>query len=184
MCSVEKRYTQCCFLLLCIFQSGKISANVFSCSFNESVAVRYEVEKMCLEEFFTCPLCTPHMPAVSVDGNRKHNTARYFFYSIDLFFEYIKKYNIIQKYTVSFECFIQQHREKGTIWSTFYTFMQSDLEVSGFVDFIHKNNKHFSIIIMFTDFTWYFLGNFLLLNNTHYLHCLFLKSHYLVKHIQ
>ncbi len=48
----------------------------------EWVAARYEVEKMCQEEFFTCPACTPDMVAVSVDGNRKHyrfkNTSRYF----------------------------------------------------------------------------------------------------------
>lgn len=74
---VKHQYYMCLIL-----QSGKISANVFSCSFNEWVAARYAVEKMCQEEFFTCPACTPDMLAVCVDGNRKHyrfkNTARYF----------------------------------------------------------------------------------------------------------
>ncbi|XP_057182644.1 uncharacterized protein LOC130549453 isoform X4 [Triplophysa rosa] len=107
-------------------RSGKISTNVFSCSFNEWVAARYEVEKMCQEEFFTCPACTPDMLAVSVDGNRKH----YRF-----------------KNTAS--------TEKRGLFDQL--FIQSDVEVSGFVDFIHKNNNHVSIIIMFTDFTWYFL---------------------------
>ncbi|XP_057182643.1 uncharacterized protein LOC130549453 isoform X3 [Triplophysa rosa] len=94
-------------------RSGKISANVFSCSFNEWVAARYEVEKMCQEEFFTCPACTPDMLAVSVDGNRKH----YRF-----------------KNTAS--------TEKRGLFDQL--FIQSDVEVSGFVDFIHKNNNHVS----------------------------------------
>ncbi|KAF3844309.1 hypothetical protein F7725_007472 [Dissostichus mawsoni] len=35
-------------------------------------AVRFEVENICKEESFICPVCTPDMLAVSVDGNRKH----------------------------------------------------------------------------------------------------------------
>ncbi|KAJ8387989.1 hypothetical protein AAFF_G00147800 [Aldrovandia affinis] len=34
-------------------------------------ARRHELEKLCKVELFTCPACTPHMLAVSVDGNRK-----------------------------------------------------------------------------------------------------------------
>ncbi len=38
--------------------------------------------KICKEERFICPACSPDMLAVSVDGNRKHyrfkNAARYF----------------------------------------------------------------------------------------------------------
>ncbi len=44
--------------------------------------MRYEVDKICKEERFICPACSPDMLAVSVDGNRKHyrfkNAARYF----------------------------------------------------------------------------------------------------------
>ncbi|XP_065140166.1 uncharacterized protein [Paramisgurnus dabryanus] len=94
-------------------RSGKISANVFSCSFNEWVAARYEVEKLCQEDFFTCPACTPDMLAISVDGNRKH----YRF-----------------KNTASTD-------KRGLFGNLF---LQSDVEVSDFVDYIHKNNNHVS----------------------------------------
>lgn len=33
---------------------------------------RFEVDKMCQEQPFVCPPCTPEMLAVAVDGNRKH----------------------------------------------------------------------------------------------------------------
>ncbi|XP_067309407.1 uncharacterized protein [Pseudorasbora parva] len=95
-------------------RTGKISANVFSCSFNEWVAARYAVENMCQEEFFSCPACTPDMLAVCVDGNRKH------------------------------------YRFKNTASSTEkrglldQLFIQSDVEVSDFVDFVRKNNDHVS----------------------------------------
>ncbi|XP_062307641.1 uncharacterized protein LOC134012043 [Osmerus eperlanus] len=52
-------------------RTGKISADTFSKSFSEWVAVRFQVEKICQETFFSCPACTPEMLAVSVDGNRK-----------------------------------------------------------------------------------------------------------------
>ncbi|KAG1952334.1 hypothetical protein F2P79_010255 [Pimephales promelas] len=94
-------------------RSGKIPANVFSYSFNEWVAARYAVEKMCQEEFFTCPACTPDMLAVCVDGNRKH----YRF-----------------KNTASTE-------KRGLLD---HVFIQSDVEVSDFVDFVRKNNDHVS----------------------------------------
>lgn len=68
-----------CFTLL--KQSGKITADSFRKSFLEWEAVRFEVEKICREDYFVCPACTPDMLAVSVDGNRKHyrfkNAARY-----------------------------------------------------------------------------------------------------------
>ncbi|XP_062324765.1 uncharacterized protein LOC134026239 [Osmerus eperlanus] len=52
-------------------RTGKISADTFSKSFSEWVAVRFQVEKICQETFFSCPACTPEMLAVSVDENRK-----------------------------------------------------------------------------------------------------------------
>ncbi|KAI5607871.1 hypothetical protein C0J50_12382 [Silurus asotus] len=39
--------------------------------FFEWEAVRFEVDKICKEEPFICPACTPDILAVSVDGNRK-----------------------------------------------------------------------------------------------------------------
>ncbi|XP_026119151.1 uncharacterized protein LOC113098339 [Carassius auratus] len=51
---------------------GKISKDSFQKSFFEWEAVRYEVDKICKEEPFICPACSPDMLAVSVDGNRKH----------------------------------------------------------------------------------------------------------------
>ncbi|XP_059367594.1 uncharacterized protein LOC132106020 isoform X1 [Carassius carassius] len=51
---------------------GKITADSFRKSFLEWEAVRFEVDKICREEHFVCPACTPDMLAVSVDGNRKH----------------------------------------------------------------------------------------------------------------
>lgn len=53
-------------------RTGKISTDSFQKSFFEWEAVRYEVDKICKEEPFICPACTPDMLAVSVDGNRKH----------------------------------------------------------------------------------------------------------------
>ncbi|RXN11609.1 ATP-binding cassette sub-family D member 3 [Labeo rohita] len=53
-------------------RTGKISTDSFQKSFFEWEAVRYEVDKICKEEHFICPACTPDMLAVSVDGNRKH----------------------------------------------------------------------------------------------------------------
>lgn len=68
-----------CFTVL--KQTGKITADSFRKSFLEWEAVRFEVDKICREEHFVCPACTPDMLAVSVDGNRKHyrfkNAARY-----------------------------------------------------------------------------------------------------------
>ncbi|KAK7133235.1 hypothetical protein R3I94_015188 [Phoxinus phoxinus] len=52
-------------------RAGKISADTFSKSFSEWVAVTYEVEKIFRDKSFDCPACTPEMLAVSVDGNRK-----------------------------------------------------------------------------------------------------------------
>ncbi|CAM4683359.1 unnamed protein product [Leuciscus chuanchicus] len=54
-------------------RAGKISADSFSKSFSEWVAVTYgyEVEKIFHKKSFDCPACTPEMLAVSVDGNRK-----------------------------------------------------------------------------------------------------------------
>ncbi|XP_077065644.1 uncharacterized protein LOC143718468 [Siphateles boraxobius] len=52
--------------------TGKITADSFRKSFLEWEAVRFEVDKICREEHFICPACTPDMLAVSVDGNRKH----------------------------------------------------------------------------------------------------------------
>ncbi|XP_062316768.1 uncharacterized protein LOC134020626 [Osmerus eperlanus] len=37
---------------------------------------RYEVDKMCQEQPFVCPPCTPEILAVAVDGNRKHYLSR------------------------------------------------------------------------------------------------------------
>ncbi|XDV21836.1 hypothetical protein PO909_026856 [Leuciscus waleckii] len=53
-------------------RTGKITADSFRKSFLEWEAVRFEVEKICREDYFVCPACTPDMLAVSVDGNRKH----------------------------------------------------------------------------------------------------------------
>ncbi|XP_067219639.1 uncharacterized protein [Chanodichthys erythropterus] len=53
-------------------RTGKITADSFRKSFLEWEAVRFEVDKICREEHFVCPACTPDMLAVSVDGNRKH----------------------------------------------------------------------------------------------------------------
>ncbi|XP_059921902.1 uncharacterized protein LOC132468207 isoform X1 [Gadus macrocephalus] len=53
-------------------RTGKITADSFRKSFLEWEAVRFEVDKICREEPFVCPACTPDMLAVSVDGNRKH----------------------------------------------------------------------------------------------------------------
>ncbi|GAA6096745.1 uncharacterized protein LOC113098339 [Tachysurus ichikawai] len=51
--------------------TGKISTDSFQKSFFEWEAVRFEVDKICKEEPFICPACTPDILAVSVDGNRK-----------------------------------------------------------------------------------------------------------------
>ncbi|XP_058617795.1 uncharacterized protein LOC131531206 isoform X1 [Onychostoma macrolepis] len=48
---------------------GNITADK---SFLEWEAVRFEVDKLCQEDHFDCPACSPDMLAVSVDGNRKH----------------------------------------------------------------------------------------------------------------
>ncbi|XP_066504235.1 uncharacterized protein [Hoplias malabaricus] len=53
-------------------RTGNISADLFGRSFHEWVVVKYELEKLCQEDYFTCPACVPNMLAVSVDGNRKH----------------------------------------------------------------------------------------------------------------
>ncbi|KAJ8378715.1 hypothetical protein AAFF_G00236930 [Aldrovandia affinis] len=52
-------------------RAGKILADTFGRSFEQWCLVRHELEKLCKVELFTCPACTPHMLAVSVDGNRK-----------------------------------------------------------------------------------------------------------------
>ncbi|XP_030264658.1 uncharacterized protein LOC115576279 [Sparus aurata] len=52
--------------------TGNITADSFRTSFLESEAVLFEVEKLCREDHFDCPACSPDMLAVSVDGNRKH----------------------------------------------------------------------------------------------------------------
>lgn len=53
-------------------RTGKITADSFRKSFLEWEAVRFEIDKICREECFVCPACTPDMLVVSVDGNRKH----------------------------------------------------------------------------------------------------------------
>ncbi|GAA6075684.1 ATP-binding cassette sub-family D member 3, partial [Tachysurus ichikawai] len=52
-------------------RTGKISTDSFQKSFFEWEAVRFEVDKICKEEPFICPACTPDILAVSVDENRK-----------------------------------------------------------------------------------------------------------------
>ncbi|KAI5101618.1 hypothetical protein C0J45_8821 [Silurus meridionalis] len=52
-------------------RTGKISTDSFQKSFFEWEAVHFEVDKICKEEPFICPACTPYILAVSVDGNRK-----------------------------------------------------------------------------------------------------------------
>ncbi|CAM4575098.1 unnamed protein product [Leuciscus chuanchicus] len=52
--------------------TGKITADRFRKSFLEREAARFEVDKICREEHFVCPACTPDMLAVSVDGNHEH----------------------------------------------------------------------------------------------------------------
>lgn len=72
-----------CSLLLnsSLKQSGNITADSFRKSFLQWEAVRFEVDKLCQEDHFDCPACSPDMLAVSVDGNRKHyrfkSAARY-----------------------------------------------------------------------------------------------------------
>ncbi|KAK7130685.1 hypothetical protein R3I94_015982 [Phoxinus phoxinus] len=53
-------------------RSGNITADRLRKSFLEWEAVRFEVDKLCQEDHFDCPACSPDMVAVSVDGNRKH----------------------------------------------------------------------------------------------------------------
>ncbi|XP_042607829.1 uncharacterized protein LOC122142195 [Cyprinus carpio] len=53
-------------------RSGNITADSFQKSFLEWEAVRFEVDKLCQEDHFDCPACSPDMLAVSVDGNHKH----------------------------------------------------------------------------------------------------------------
>ncbi|XP_056121567.1 uncharacterized protein LOC130099786 [Rhinichthys klamathensis goyatoka] len=53
-------------------RSGNFTADSFRKSFLEWEAVRFEVDKLCQEDHFDCPACSPDMLAVSVDGNRKH----------------------------------------------------------------------------------------------------------------
>ncbi|XP_041835841.1 uncharacterized protein LOC121636410 [Melanotaenia boesemani] len=52
-------------------RTGKVCSDTFYKSFMEWVIVSDMVDRLCLEEPFTCPACTPQMLAVSVDGNRK-----------------------------------------------------------------------------------------------------------------
>lgn len=118
--------------------------NISQCpsAFNEWVAARYAVEKMCQEEFFTCPACTPDMLAVCVDGNRKHyrfkNTARYFSFFQVIFFIL----NDVLIYILN--VFLDSTEKRGLLD---HIFIQSDVEVSDFVDFVRKNNDHVSIMI-------------------------------------
>ncbi|XP_077104824.1 uncharacterized protein LOC143759151 [Siphateles boraxobius] len=52
--------------------SGNITADSFRKSFLEWEAVRFELDKLCQEDHFDCPACSPDMLAVSIDGNLKH----------------------------------------------------------------------------------------------------------------
>ncbi|XP_016426838.1 uncharacterized protein LOC107754770 [Sinocyclocheilus rhinocerous] len=51
--------------------SGTLCGNTFLKSFFEWSICRYEVDKICDEQHFMCPACTPLMLAIAVDGNRK-----------------------------------------------------------------------------------------------------------------
>ncbi|GAA6079205.1 uncharacterized protein LOC124379646 isoform X1 [Tachysurus ichikawai] len=68
-------------------RTGKISTDSFQKSFFEWEAVRFEVNKICKEETFICPACTPDILAVSLDGNRK----LYRFKNAARFVDYIHK---------------------------------------------------------------------------------------------
>ncbi|XP_016382121.1 uncharacterized protein LOC107719253 [Sinocyclocheilus rhinocerous] len=52
-------------------QSGTLWGDTFLKSFFEWSICRYEVDKICGEQHFMCPACTPLMLAIAVDGNRK-----------------------------------------------------------------------------------------------------------------
>ncbi|XP_036448298.1 uncharacterized protein LOC118823034 isoform X2 [Colossoma macropomum] len=53
-------------------RAGAICGDTFQKSFLELQYCMFEEQKLCQVEHFVCPACTPHMLAVSVDGNRKH----------------------------------------------------------------------------------------------------------------
>ncbi|XP_073731715.1 uncharacterized protein [Misgurnus anguillicaudatus] len=50
---------------------GTLCGDAFLKSYFEWSICRYEVDKICGEQHFMCPACTPLMLAVAVDGNRK-----------------------------------------------------------------------------------------------------------------
>ncbi|KAG9278143.1 hypothetical protein AMEX_G5953 [Astyanax mexicanus] len=52
-------------------RTGKICGDTFQRSFLEWCCARHEVDKLIKVEPFHCTACSPHMHAVSVDGNRK-----------------------------------------------------------------------------------------------------------------
>ncbi|XP_046893621.1 uncharacterized protein LOC124479116 isoform X2 [Hypomesus transpacificus] len=51
--------------------SGKISGDTFHQSVMEWAICRYEVDKICQEQLFVCPPCTPEMLAVAVELQKK-----------------------------------------------------------------------------------------------------------------
>ncbi|RXN39449.1 ATP-binding cassette sub-family D member 3 [Labeo rohita] len=69
---VDKALSHCAIGFLTFNRLARSPQTVFRKVFFEWEAVRYEVDKICKEEHFICPACTPDMLAVSVDGNRKH----------------------------------------------------------------------------------------------------------------
>ncbi|XP_067301005.1 uncharacterized protein [Pseudorasbora parva] len=52
-------------------RTGTLCGDAFLKSYFEWNICRYEVEKICGEQNFKCPACSPLMLAVAVDGNRK-----------------------------------------------------------------------------------------------------------------
>ncbi|XP_036071950.1 uncharacterized protein LOC112143901 [Oryzias melastigma] len=52
-------------------RSGKICCDTIQTSFLEWCYAKFEVEKLSQVHHFDCPVCTPSMLAVAVDGNRK-----------------------------------------------------------------------------------------------------------------
>lgn len=58
----------------------------------EWVISSYEVDKLCSEQPFTCPACSPKMLAVSVDGNRKHYRFKKDGWSVYILYVSLSKY--------------------------------------------------------------------------------------------
>ncbi|ROI93617.1 hypothetical protein DPX16_3287 [Anabarilius grahami] len=69
---LAKHFLECWINALFALAVGNITADSFRKSFLEWEAVRFKVDKLCQEDHFDCPACSPDMLAVSVDGNRKH----------------------------------------------------------------------------------------------------------------